>query len=784
MDYVTPLVFRTELGRRLTIEEHESNLTALRTTADFAYNGLATKASAEQVALDIATAKSALLGTASANADTLGKLEAMIGGLQDIITTDDINLATAQAWIDQIKSDTNLIDTLTTDRVTGTQVAQDIDAAMALILDNAPVEANSLNKLYQLLQAAKAGAVASAGKLTQARSLSLTGDVTGTVTTDFSAGASIPVTIPPTGAQAGSYGDNLHVPIFTVNAKGQITQVTQVAVATPAVTIRLVGDIVGTGESGINLPVELQPGVVERVLGFTPENVANKATDFGAIDQSHYPTTQAVNTFVANAVNHINETIAGITGGNAGDLSLSGLKSQIDALNALLATDDLNLDTAAEWIAAIKNDEGLITGLTVTKADKTQVTLDIAAAINSLRSEIDGNVPTAGNTLEKLYTLIQTLNSNKADKSQVAMDIATAITNYNATLAPSANVDTTNADNIISGTLSASRLPASGVQPGTIGASNKIPVITFDQKGRATNISEFEVDVVTWLGYTPANSAVKINGQTLTGNVNLSAADVGLGNVNNTNDLAKPVSTAQAEADAVILAQAKTYAEALVTGLWDDRGNYDASVNTFPVAGGSGAAGAILKGDVWTVSVAGTVGGTPVAVRQTLRAMVDNPGQTAANWAIGLANTDIDDSITAGVTGRAPSQNAVKQALDAEVTARNAAIAATSTGVNTGDETATTIKSKLGITTLSGANTGDETAGSIKTKLGITTLTGDNTGDETNASIKTKLGADYQAPIGTISGLVKGNGANQLTAATATDLVALLNNVVLDMGAL
>lgn len=140
-------------------------------------------------------------------------------------------------------------------------------------------------------------------------------------------------------------------------------------------------------------------------------------------------------------------------------------------------------------------------------------------------------------------------------------------------------------------------------------------------------------------------------------------AQVGLGNVDNTSDANKPVSTAQAAADATALASAKTYADGLVVGLWDDRGNYDASVNTFPAAGGSGAAGAVLKGDIWTTSVAGTLGGVPVAVKQTLRALIDAPGQTAANWAIGLANTDLDDSITAGVTGRAPSQNAVAAAL-------------------------------------------------------------------------------------------------------------------------
>lgn len=172
---------------------------------------------------------------------------------------------------------------------------------------------------------------------------------------------------------------------------------------------------------------------------------------------------------------------------------------------------------------------------------------------------------------------------------------------------------------------------------------------------------------------TKLATARTINGYAFDGTANIALAkgDVGLGNVDNTSDVNKPVSTAQAAADATALASAKAYADGLVVGLWDDRGNYDASVNTFPTAaaGGSGAAGAVLKGDIWTTSVAGTVGGVPVAVKQTLRALIDAPGQTAANWAIGLANTDLDDSITAGVTGRAPSQNAVAAALALKTTA-------------------------------------------------------------------------------------------------------------------
>ena len=69
------------------------------------------------------------------------------------------------------------------------------------------------------------------------------------------------------------------------------------------------------------------------------------------------------------------------------------------------------------------------------------------------------------------------------------------------------------------------------------------------------------------------------------------------------------------------------------TGL-SNRGYYDASVGTFPSAGGSGSAGAILKGDYWTISVKGTLSGDSVFVGSTITAMFDNPGQTFSNWNI------------------------------------------------------------------------------------------------------------------------------------------------------
>lgn len=90
---------------------------------------------------------------------------------------------------------------------------------------------------------------------------------------------------------------------------------------------------------------------------------------------------------------------------------------------------------------------------------------------------------------------------------------------------------------------------------------------------------------------------------------------------------------------------AKSYADSLVVSLLDDRGNYNPSTNTnqYPTSGGSGTSGAIKKGDLWTISGLGTgvvnaIGSKTVSNGDMVRALVDSPGQTDDNWAIGENN--------------------------------------------------------------------------------------------------------------------------------------------------
>ena len=81
---------------------------------------------------------------------------------------------------------------------------------------------------------------------------------------------------------------------------------------------------------------------------------------------------------------------------------------------------------------------------------------------------------------------------------------------------------------------------------------------------------------------------------------------------------------------------AVTKINAAVVGLLDDRGGFTPTTS-YPTTGGSGTAGAILKGDIWQVTglgigVTALMGGVTVSDGQWFRALIDTPGQTDANW--------------------------------------------------------------------------------------------------------------------------------------------------------
>lgn len=166
------------------------------------------------------------------------------------------------------------------------------------------------------------------------------------------------------------------------------------------------------------------------------------------------------------------------------------------------------------------------------------------------------------------------------------------------------------------------------VDDGTVYPENFL-LITSDAFFTGTDQRRFKISdgVQPWttLDYFPdvqSNLTTHINNTSNPHSVTKS--QVGLGSADNTSDVDKPVSTAQAAAIA-----------SAVAGLMDYRGVFDASVNAYPSSGGSGSAGAILKSDFWIVSVAGTLPtGLVVEAGDLVIAKIDTPGNTQANWSI------------------------------------------------------------------------------------------------------------------------------------------------------
>ena len=77
------------------------------------------------------------------------------------------------------------------------------------------------------------GSSGSTSKLATARSISVSGDATGSTSFDGSANANISLTLANSGVTAGTYGATNVIPRFTIDSKGRITGVTTFAVTYP-----------------------------------------------------------------------------------------------------------------------------------------------------------------------------------------------------------------------------------------------------------------------------------------------------------------------------------------------------------------------------------------------------------------------------------------------------------------------------------------------------------------------------------------------------------------------
>ncbi len=161
------------------------------------------------------------------------------------------------------------------------------------------------------------------------------------------------ITIPPTGAVAGTYGDSTHVAQVTVNVKGQVTTISSVAISYPAAGItQLTGDILagpGSGSQAATLPV-----VNANVGSFTNANIT---------------------------VNAKGQVTAAANGSGGGGGTPGGTSGQIQYNNAgafggFTASGDwtINTGTGAATLATVNSNVGSFTYASITVNAKGLIT--------------------------------------------------------------------------------------------------------------------------------------------------------------------------------------------------------------------------------------------------------------------------------------------------------------------------------------------------------------------------------------------------------------------------
>jgi trimeric autotransporter adhesin len=317
------------------------------------------------------------------------------------------------------------------------------------------------------VRAALFGNANTATTLQTGRTISVTGDVdANSVTFDGSQNIELNLELTNTGVTAGNYGGASGIPTFTVDADGRITQAANVSVAT---ALNIAGDT-GTDSLALltdTLTFEGGDGVTSTV--FSANNTARFAVDNTVIRNSG---AQAI----------------------TGDLAVTGnlviMGSEIVQDVQTVRTEDSLIELSANN-AADALDIGFF-GTYVNSGTK-YTALFRDASDSGLFKLLTGGTekPTAGNTVNTLAFSTATLVANitGGTVSGLTANIAIADGGTNASAFPTGNLvffDGTRLTGI-----------ANTGTAGTYGAATHVPVLTTDEYGRVSAVSNTAIALDT-----------------------------------------------------------------------------------------------------------------------------------------------------------------------------------------------------------------------------------------------------------------------------------------------
>ncbi len=258
------------------------------------------------------------------------------------------------------------------------------------------------NKVYRwsgsvYVEISSSATAGEALKLTNARTISTTGDITGSISGfDGSANVSGVMTLQTVNSNVGSFGSVSAIPVVTVNAKGQVTAVSTNSIGNELIALQALSDTPGflkkTGDGtyliDVNSYLSLTGGTITGDLVSTSATTSTSPTT-GAIRAASLGITGAIfaDTISANSYNLIP---VGRGAGGVGSNTVIGV-------NSLLAnTTGANL-TAVGVNSLLANTTG--NSLTAVGLDSLRVNTSgsnlTAVGVGSLQNNTTGNSSTA-----------------------------------------------------------------------------------------------------------------------------------------------------------------------------------------------------------------------------------------------------------------------------------------------------------------------------------------------------------------------------------------------------
>jgi hypothetical protein len=307
------------------------------------------------------------------------------------------------------------------------------------------------------------------------------------------------------GVTSGTYGNASSVPSITVDSKGRVTAISNVAVAGVSNVSydTITGNLTVSTSSGTNYVVDL--GV-------------------GTSDAPVFANLSISGNTIVNALTINNSATIGSTLGVTGNLISANINTSGTAnVGQVVVAGYTVIDTTGNVVSSRLENTGVVAGTYGNASSVPSITVDSKGRITGVSNTAVAGVSnlTYNQNTSNLAIVTSAGTAFYVDLN-VGIDdsptFANATLNQFLTVLNTANVGQLNVNGITvvdtSSEVITSRLKNSGVTPGIYGNANAVPVFSVDEKGRVLGVSNVAIGGISNISY-----------DTTTGNINITTSD-------------------------------------------------------------------------------------------------------------------------------------------------------------------------------------------------------------------------------------------------------------------